>query len=40
MLDRQNINISGTDIRGNPKEYLDYIDEYFKAYLKEKGVLL
>lgn len=39
LLDRQSINISGTDIRGNPKEYLDYIDEDFKAYLKEKGVL-
>ena len=39
LIDRQEIYISGTMIRENPKKYKDYINDTFYKYLKDKGLI-
>lgn len=39
LLDRENIDISGTEIRKNPKKYEDMIHPLFREYLYEKKIL-
>ncbi len=38
-LDRGEINISGTEIRNDPKKYVDVIDKTFRDYLKEQKLI-
>lgn len=39
LLDRESIDISGTEIRKNPKKYEDMIHPLFREYLYEKKIL-
>ena len=39
IFNRSDIDISGTMIRQNPKEYKDYIDPVFAKYLERKNLL-
>lgn len=39
LLNRENINISGTEIRQNPKIYEELINPVFREYLYEQNIL-